>query len=173
MFTGNSFENGDHSDKLLADYLGCPFLGTSTIFQLRFNNEADGRSNTCQIWSHHGVGSGQTMAAPLNKLEKIMSRFPTVDIFTMGHYHRACGYPVDTLIPSFGKHPRLKSQRKILACTGGWLKGYVVGNERAGRPQGTYIEKAAMSPTNLGGIILRVRPVKERNHSYIWTSIEL
>ena len=164
------FEDGGHSDVMLADTLGCPFLGTSTIFQLNLRNKH--RVQHCQIWAHHGEGSGQTMASPLNKLEKMMSGFPTVDIFTMGHYHRACGYPVDGMIPLFGKIPRLKAKRRILACTGGWMKGYVEGNTRAGRPQGTYVEKHLMRPMNMGGVIIRVRPLHKQDHDYLWPTIE-
>ncbi len=165
------FEDGSHSDIIIADALGAPFLGTSTIFQLKFKNRH--RSQVCQIWAHHGEGSGRTMASPLNKLEQIMSGFPSVDIFTMGHYHRACGYPVVGLIPIFGEHPRLKAKRRILACTGGWLKSYVVGNSRAGRPQGTYPEKGMMKPMNLGGVIIRVRPLHKQNYDYLWPTIEV
>ncbi|KKM74107.1 hypothetical protein LCGC14_1403780 [marine sediment metagenome] len=169
------FEDGRTSDTILAEKLRTPFLGTCAIVNLKFRDDAVKGRHTinCQMWVHHGAGSGATMAAPLNKLEKMMSRFPTVDIFLLGHYSRKVGYPVDALVPVFGKHPRLRAKRRILACTGGFMKGYTVGSQRGGRPQGSYVEKAMMSPTNLGGVLIKVRPVHTENEDRLDMNIEL
>jgi len=150
-----NFGGGKTTDTLLAERLGAPFLGTCAITQLCFR----GTHQTCQIWSAHGSGSGAQITSPLNKLERMMSRFPSVDIFLVGHYSRKAGYPVDALVPVFGKNPRLIAKRRILAVTGGFMRGYTVGSRYGGRAQGSYVEKASMPPTNLGAPVIYVRPV--------------
>lgn len=165
-------EDNTTTDTRLAEFLRAPFLGTCAITQLRFKG-AHRNSPPCQIWSHHGAGSGATMASPMNKLEKMMSRFPTVDIFLLAHYTRKVGYPVDALVPVFGKRPHLKAKRRILACTGGFYKGYTVGSTRKGRASGGYVESSMMAPTNLGGVIIKIRPVHTEFEDRLDMNIEL
>lgn len=168
------YQDGTTTDTSLAERLNAPFLGTCAITQIRFPRRgASSGSNSLQIWSHHGQGSGVTMTSPLNKLERMMSRFPSVDIFLLGHYSRKAAYPVDALVPVFGKINKLKAKRRILAVTGGFMKGYNVGSSRGGRAQGSYVEKAMMPPTNLGGIVLRVRPVHSHSEDRIDMNVEL
>ncbi|KKN77091.1 hypothetical protein LCGC14_0364320 [marine sediment metagenome] len=166
------FGGGVTTDTILAQKTKAPFLGTCSIVQLKFN---DGNKHgiKCQIWSHHGEGSGMTMAAPLNKLERMMSRFPTVDIFILGHYSRKAGYPVDALVPVFGKRPKLVAKRRILAVTGGFAKGYEAGSRRNGRAGGSYVEAAMMPPTNLGGVVIYIRPVHSGGESRLDLNISL
>ena len=165
------FDDGKTSDTILAERLGAPFGGTTSLIQVRFKDKS--RALTCQIWATHGQGSGVTMASPVNKLERMMSRFPTVDIFLVGHYSRKVAYPVDALVPIFGKNPRLKAKRRILACTGGFMKGYAVGQRGGGRAQGSYVEKAMLPPTNLGGIMLKIRPVHSDQEDRLDLNVEL
>lgn len=168
------FGGGVTTDTILAKKMDCPFLGTCGIVQVKFKGEGRGvRQVSCQIWAHHGEGSGVTMASPINKLERMMSRFPTVDIFLLGHYSRKVGYPVDALVPKFGKNPRLVAKRRILAVTGGFARGYEVNSRKNGRPGGSYVEKGLMPPTNLGGIVIRARPVHTSNEDRLDLSIEL
>ncbi len=165
------FQDGTMTDVILAERLRAPYLGTCGIVQIKFQTGTI--KQTGQIWIHHGQGSGATMASPLNKLEKMMSRFPTVDVFLLGHFSRKCGYPIDALVPVFGSKPRLVAKRRILACTGGFLKGWNVGSKRNGRPAGGYVEAAAMVPTNLGGVVIRMRPVHTADENRLDLSIEL
>lgn len=167
------FEDGKTSDTILAEKLGAPFGGSCSITQLNFKGDTKGkRSLNCQIYAHHGEGSGRTMAAPLNKLEGLTGRYPTVDIFLIGHYSRKVAYPFDAEIPVFGKKPHMRYKRRILACTGGFMRGYVVGSRRGGRAQGGYVEKGMMSPTNIGGVVIRVRPVHDQYEDRLDMSVE-
>lgn len=164
---------GKDTDDVLAEFLGCPVSDEmgAMITQVKFRHEKyqGRRSMACQVWQWHGEGSGQTMAAPLNKLEKAMGRWQTVDIFLMGHYSRKCGYPVDCLVPVFGKKPHLKAVRRILACTGGFMRGYNVGPGT----QASYVEKSGMNPTNLGGVLIKVRPVHTATEDRLDMNIEV
>lgn len=166
------FGNGT-TDTILAERLKAPFLGTCAITQINFRNDDHKRAVKAQIWSHHGEGSGVTMAGPLNKLEHMMSRFPSVDVFLLGHYSRKAAYPVDALVPVYGKNPRLIAKRRILAITGGFMKGYNVGNRHDGRAQGSYVEKGLMPPTNLGGVVIRMRPVHTEYEDRLDLNVEL
>ena len=167
------FGGGQTTDTRLAAYLGAPFLGTCAITRLRFKQAGGTHVVSCQIWSHHGTGSGETITSPLNKLEKMMARFPTVDIFLLGHYSRKAGYPVDALVPVFGKNPRLIAKRRILAVTGGFMKGYTVGSKQNGRAAGSYVEASMMPPTNLGGVVIYARPVHTESEDRLDLSISL
>lgn len=157
------------TDAELADFLGCPVTGDMGlgVVQIKFKNEKGKRAIKARIWQWHGEGSGQTMAAPLNKLEREMSRWPTIDIFLIGHYSRKVGYPVDCLVPVFGKRPDVKAVRRILACTGGWVQSYTVGS----RP--SYVERAGMPPTNLGGPVIYARPVHAAGGDRLDLSVSL
>lgn len=166
------FEDGQTTDTLLASRLKAPFLGTCAIIQLKFK-QAGVTGITAQIWAHHGEGSSSTMAGPLNKLERMMARFPTVDIFLIGHYSRKAGYPADALIPVFGKKPRLIAKRRILAVTGGFMRGYTANNSRKGRAQGSYVEKSMLPPTNLGGCVIYIRPVHTADENRLDLNISL
>lgn len=167
------FQEGGTTDTIMAERLGAPFLGTCALTQVRFAQDNGRHRVVCQIWSHHGEGSGMTMAAPLNKLERMMSRFPSVDIFLLGHYSRKAGYPVDALVPIYGKIPRLVAKRRILAVCGGFARGYTVGSKRSGRAQGSYVEKAMMPPTNLGAPVIYIRPVHAEHEDRLDMNISL
>ena len=163
----DSPEYGKSTESIMAEFLGCPVAKGAAITQLKFQNKAHRKAITCEIWQHHGSGSGATMTAPLNKLERMMSRFPTVDIFLMGHYTRKAAYPVDVLVPHFGKKPELRSKRRILAVCGSFYRGYEVGKAPS------YVEKAMMPPTNIGGIILYIRPVHTSNEDRLDMTVSL
>jgi hypothetical protein len=160
-------EKGRDTDDVLAEYLRCPVTGVmgAAITELTFRNSRSKRALTCQVWQWHGEGSGQTIAAPCNKLEKAMARWQTVDIFLMGHYSRKVGYPVDCPVPTFGKNPQLRDRRRILACTGGFMRGYQAGGDPS------YVEKAGMHPTNVGGVGVYIRPVHEEHGDRLDLSI--
>lgn len=155
------------TDTLLAEFLGCPVtdeMGIS-ITQLKFKDQPRRQAITAQIWQWHGEGSGQTMAAPLNKLEKAMARWQTVDVFLMGHYSRKVGLPIDCPVPTFGRYPSLRDRRRILACTGGFMRGYGVGTA-------SYVEKAGLNPTNVGGVLVKIRPVHEEHGNRLDMNVE-
>lgn len=154
------FENLDEgyilsSDQILCQDLGAPFLGSCAMIDLRFGKPVDER---CTIWCHHGAGSGLTLAAPLNRLERLVTYFDA-DIYLVGHQHKLVAAPLDRLYTYWRSGEGVVQHRtKLLACTGGFLRGYEVGNRRRGRPQGDYTEKGMYHPTALGGILLTIQP---------------
>ncbi len=165
------YMDGTTTDTRLAEALGCPFLGTSTIFQIRFSRNPDGKGQSipCQIYAHHGERSSMSTSLMTRWMElNLLPHWPTVDIFNVAHCHRAGGVKVEGLIPLFGKHPTIKGKQRLLGVTGGYLKGYVVGHKgENGRPQGNYIERAQMPPVAVGSILQYVTPVHTRRFDYL------
>jgi len=160
------FEDGTDTDTLLAEYLQAPFLGTSCIFQITFKK--GDRHQNCQIYAHHGERSTVSPSLITRWMElNLLPNWPTIDIFNIAHCHQAAAVKKEGLIPMFGEVRDIKGKQRILAVTGGWLEGYVVGNKVGNRPQGTYVEKAQLAPTSIGGITISVTPVHIATHNYL------
>lgn len=161
------FANGETSDTLLAEKLGAPFLGNCAFVRLRFDR---GSSIVCTLWVHHGSGGGQKAASPLYKLENLTPYFDA-DIYLIGHTHKKAAAPISQLY--LNNRGDIKHRKKILACTGSFLKAYTQGSERHGRAQGDYVEKRLLSPATLGGVLLRVRPIRISTGDRLDITVEL
>ena len=174
-----SFNDGTTSDTRLAQALEAPFLGTCAILQVRWDDPWKNAPGTAgkggpspfnpymNIWVHHGRGSGQTQGAPINKLEKLANAWDDIDVFLMGHHHKKGAAKIQKIRPRFsgaphGRH-KLEHRNVILAGTGSYLKGYLVGSQRDGRAGGTYVEQGMMTPVALGGVVIWARPVSEKS----------
>ncbi len=155
-------QDGLTSDQHLAAMLGTKFLGTNANVRLRFNNGT--RRGDINIWAHHGVGTGSTAASVLNRLSRISQGFEA-DIYLMGHLHRKVGEPLDYIVPEYparGGEPFLVHRTRIMACTGSFLKGYMVGHKAGRVPRGTYVEQGMMNPVALGGVLVKITPEWKR-----------
>jgi hypothetical protein len=161
------WSSGATSDTKLAEFLEAPFLGDCAIVNVAFKkekkeaNKLSHRTANLNIWAAHGTGSGQTQAAPLAKLERLAASWEDIDIFLMGHQHKLGAVTVDRNRPVFGPRggkPRIQHRTVRLISTGSFLRGYMVGNTRSGRAQGTYVEKRLLPPTALGGAVIYARP---------------
>jgi hypothetical protein len=159
------FADGTTTDTRLAAALDTHYMGDgAAVSILQFKHQHAGtkrtRNGTAKIWFHHGQGGGQTAGSPLNRLEHIAKTF-YADVYLMAHQHRK----VSTKMPfiDYEAGPRggihFTSRNRILACTGGFLKGYEMGTTNPfGHPASSYVEKAMMTPTALGGVLVFVRP---------------
>lgn len=153
-------EDGTTSDTRIANALGARFLGTCAFVRLIFDNLNRHKLSTT-IWAHHGKGNGMMPHAVLNTLYRVMTHFEA-DIYLMGHTTRKAAVTSPRLV--FDGH-KIRDQKKILAGTGGFTKGYEFESMNlAGRPEGSYVEQALFAPASLGGIIIRVRPVFGNRH---------
>ena len=154
----HEFDSGGTTDTRLAEFLQAPFLGTCAIIRVNFKDVINKRSISANIWGHHGEGSGITAAAPFIKLEKAASFNEGVDVFFMGHYHRAGALLVNKLRVAGLKKPRLRHRTVALVATGSFLRGYMQGSHNHGRPGGGYVEHAMMAPTALGNVVVTLTP---------------
>lgn len=166
------FRDGATTDTMIAQALKAPFLGTCAFVRLKYK-VSQTSSITCTIWCHHGVGSGQKAAAPLNRLENIMPYFDA-DIYLIGHQHKKVATPIDQIYMTRQYPFKLQYRTKIIACTGGYLLGYLQGSTQ-GRPfpRGTYVEKGMRPPVSLGCILLFIRPVHNNHTSRIDLNVGL
>lgn len=155
-FTEGKWKGYDSED-VIADFLGCPVtdeLGAG-ITQVTFKNAEKRHAQKLQVFQWHGGGSASTTTGIIQKVEKIADGWPSADVVLVGHYPLKLGWPKDYPVPHFGKRPFLRDRRRIFASTGGFCRGYTVGGGA------TYAEKGGMRPNNIGGVLIRIRPVHE------------
>lgn len=165
----HKFQSGVTTDQILADKLHTKFLGSNAYVRLRFMNHQN--PGDVLIWCHHGVGTGSTSASVLNRLGRISQAF-AADIYLMGHLHRKVAEPIDYTFPVYpprGGEPVLVHRTRIMACTGSFLKGYVVGSREGLTPRGTYVEQKMLNPVALGGVVITIVPRwKDTKHGDLW-----
>lgn len=156
------YDDKSTTDTRLAAYLAAPHLGDSAIVHLLLPQAGHKKAPMARIWAAHGNGNG----APGRSLAKIeqtgMRITDNADAYIMGHMHKAETTKVQR-IGSFGGErggkPQMTARDIVLACTGSFLRGYVEGSRRGGRAQGSYVEKALMSPVALGAVWISFKPV--------------
>jgi len=150
------FDDGATSDQYLCQYLKAPFLGTCASVQVRFGNDHR-KSITCEVWAHHGFGSGSTRGAILNRLAKAMMMYEA-DIYLMGHQHQITTDKPDRLYTTRALNPRLIAKQRLLVATGSFMAGYKQGSRYAGRPHGSYVEARGLQPSAIGAPLITARP---------------
>ena len=156
-------QDGTTSDQRFASFLKAPFLGTCAYINLTFkpNNKSHGRPKVL-IWAHHGRSGGKLLSSPLNQLEHVVRGFDA-DIYLLGHHHKAVAGKLARMYAQFNTTVGyLKNKEMIIACTGSFLKGFMEGVKRDGRPGGLYPEAAMMNPLALGVIKLWIRPTYKK-----------
>jgi hypothetical protein len=164
-----SYSSGDTSDTRLCDYLKAPFLGSSAMVQVKFECSAGSghfKDASFIIWAAHGRGGGKLQSAPLNFLENIVKGFDA-DVYLMGHMHKQSIARMQRLVGEFGVRSKLRHKDIIMACTGGYLKGYMAGSQRHGRAGGGYVERGLLNPVSLGGIKINARPVINEGYTSV------
>ena len=152
----HEYRTGETSDMELCELLEAPHLGSCAYVRLHFSKDSR-ESGDVLIWAHHGTGAGQMAGAVLRKLQTVAGRWPG-DIFLMGHAHTKESTIIDRPAPVWNKPYRLVHRSLVLACTGGFLKGYVVGSRSGKVPRGTYVEQGMMPPVALGGQLIKIEP---------------
>jgi hypothetical protein len=151
-------QDGSTSDTRLAKYLGCPFLGTAAYIRVAFESKSHVVKPGFTIWLHHGRGGGKLLSTPLNQLEHVIKGFEA-DVYLVGHHHKANAARHSRIYPKFGaKRGWLEHRDVFLATTGSFLKGYLEGHKKEGRPGGLYPERGMMNPVSLGNVIIWARP---------------
>jgi hypothetical protein len=155
----HEYRDGTTTDQDLANRLDAPFLGTCAFVRLVLTMSGSRRGNVT-VWCHHGVGGGVTLGAPLNKLERLLASWEA-DIYLIGHHHKKVAGPIDRVEAVWNGNrgkPGLVHRTKVIACTGGFLKGYAAGDRQGKIPRGGYVEQKMLNPVALGGILLKIRP---------------
>lgn len=151
-------QDGTTTDTRLAQYLKCPFLGTSAYVNVTVALPNKRGNQEITLWAHHGRGGGSLIGSPLNKLEQVVKGFDA-HVYLMGHTHKVGAAPVHRVYPYFyGGKGTLHHKKLYLVSTGSFLKGYVEGHRKNGRAGGLYPEDAMMNPLALGSARIWLRP---------------
>ena len=146
------FQDGTTTDNRLSNFLGCPWLDACGIIQVRFTPPTNHvKTPSFRMFLHHGKGSGQMQAAPLNLLERFAGSWEGVDVFLMGHQHKKVAAKLRRLYPEFGAHARLRHRNLIIGCTGSFLQSYEGGG-------GGYAERGMLGALAMGGLVIWARP---------------
>lgn len=167
------FEDGTTSDTRLCQFLKAPFLGTCGYLGLKFQDRTQVRER-CNIWCHHGIGSARTLSGSLSFLERLPIFFPQADIILMGHRHVCLGVkaPGGVYVHWDADPPRVDHRERILGFTGSFHRGYMQGYKQRGRASGTYVERALYPPASLGGMFIRINPIKRHDHYSLKLNVE-
>ena len=150
----HQYLDGTTSDQHLCRLLDAPFLGTSTLLSVRLDMPEENKGCDVLVFAHHGAarGGARKQGGKLHRLEDLLS-WIEADIYLMGHDHSKVNAPMDRLYRTQGGH--LYHRTKIMARTGGWLRGYA-GKRAvdlgipAAKSRGSYVEQGAMGPSSLG-----------------------
>ena len=166
------FEDGTTSDTRIAQALKAPYLGTCAMLNFSFRRTV-GSSISYKIFCHHGNGNGIMPYSPLNKLYHVMHSWEA-DCYLIGHQHKTPIIKAPRIYMNDMPPYKLISKKRILAGTGGFFEGYHVGSKAVGtnRPEGSYVEKALMSPVSIGGINIKITPIHTETRDYFDHRVE-
>lgn len=154
------FEDGSIPEDYIAERLDTELLGDCAMLAMDFGK----RYKPAWIWAHHGAGGGLTPGVALNRLAHISRGF-YADVYLMGHVHKTTAAPVPWMYGELDakRQAHLEGTKRYLMSVGGFLKGYAEGSvDLTGRPAGSYIEKAMMTPNALGTAVIKFRPINGR-----------
>ena len=155
------FEDATIPEDIIAQRLDTTVLGDCAMLAMDFGK----RYKPAWIWCHHGAGGGLTPGVALNRLAHISRGF-YADVYLMGHVHKTTAAPVPWMygeLQGANREAHLEGSKRYLMSVGGFLKGYAEGStDPTGRPAGSYVEKAMMTPNALGTAVIKFRPIKGR-----------
>ncbi len=159
LIEGNHFavlSNGNiTTTQLLAEKLGCKYLGCSAFIRLSAKRGTSENSHCClDIWAHHGKGASRLTGGSLNAVEQ-MVMIADSDIYLMGHDHRKSVAIRNKLVLQGRTNTLLANKKILMARTGSFLKGYVPDAP-------SYIAKAQLTPTDLGVVKIELTPRRNR-----------
>lgn len=150
----HTYETGISTDNELCGWLEAPFLGTCGYVRILAMHKRS-RLVSFTIWCHHGAGGGQSTGSPLLKLERQANHWDA-DLFLIGHQSKLVSAPIERIYPIWdGPIPHLAHRKIMLACTGSFSRGYMVGTKQGAEPAGDYVEQKMLTPTALGAITVR------------------
>ena len=165
MLTGHhmyEFGDGTTSDTRLASFLQTKFMGDgAAVSILQFKHPTAHLNRAlAKIWFHHGRGSSRIAGGSLRMLDYISNSF-FADVYLMGHQHKKETAKKPWIDYDVGPNGEIhwRARNRVLATTGGFLKGYEMNtHDPKGLPAASYVEKAMLTPTALGGVTIYIRP---------------
>lgn len=142
-----------NTDQDIAQFLGCPYLGTGTaVVSYKFR----GAGSPLRLYARHGEGSGQSFAAPLNQLERQMRAF-NAHIYLIGHHHKLTAAAAVKLDEAPEAETQLAATDSRLVAAGSWLRGFVPNEV-------SYAEAGMMVPLAVGAPVIHAN--RRKNGTY-------
>lgn len=161
------FSDGTTGDMLLANKLGCRYLGVCAAVRLTFITTG-GEHMAIDIFAHHGRGAGITTGGRMNSVEK-MAAVCTADIYLMGDNHARGVLPLGEKIGLFHSSRSglmLRAKRSWIGRTGSFLRGYVPG-------ESSYIVDRCLPPSTLGWIEFHLTPRRPGGDDDRYSTVEI
>lgn len=144
------FASGLTTDTMLADNIKTRYLGVNSFIRLSYKY-GKAKRMAIDICAHHGLGGGRTCGSSINKLQTMANSF-NADILLQGHDHNRCVDYINRL--ELSQVGNLRNRKILLARTGSFLKSYENGKS-------CYAVDAMYSPSDLGGLIIKVSPFRD------------
>lgn len=140
--------NGTDPMKRLCQRLDCKYLGYSGLLRLLFRQKAGGGRKVVIRYHHGWGGSSRTQGADLTKYSKDIKHWEA-DVFLYGHVHRR----QSDRIPRIGLvGEQMVAKPKLVGICGTYLRTYLKTTSS------TYSEIKGYPPTEIGGIMLEIKP---------------
>jgi hypothetical protein len=159
----HEYQSRETTDTKLATFVNAPYLGDCAAVILDLVGRGGRDSREVVMWAAHGSGGASSEGGLINKLDRVATDFDA-DLFLMAHFHRRFSVPRMRIgWERWGRKHRMIERPIRLVGTGGYLKGYVDGRERLGRPEGTYVEKRLLRPIAQGGLFIHIEPRRNRD----------
>ena len=162
------FQNGTTSTQLLAELLGCKYLGVSSFIRLSLRAPQATKLGRFKvdIWAHHGKAGGRLPGATINSVGRMMD-IAEADVYICGHDHQKGVVSVSKLkLVDGDEGPILKHRKVLLVRSGAFLKGYEDGYP-------SYVADAAMRPSDHGVTKITIALKRERTGGLNRTHVDL
>lgn len=152
-----TYASGITSTQELCEKLGVPYLHKTAYIRLVFGNaqkRLKDNHGSCRAWTmlihaQHGDGGASFVHSDMPNLASKTAPFWEADLFLRGHSTKKwhASYPVIKMTES--NEPRLYETHKHMVNTGGFMRGYIQGED-------TYVSKKNMPPAALGYVVVHL-----------------
>lgn len=163
------FDDGTTGDHMLADALGCKFLGVAAFIRVVFEWPGSAtRRASIDIFAHHGAGTGQKPHTSLGAVAR-MAEWAEADIVLQGHDHKRGALPLNPILMlSQNNNGELyvKERQRWVGRTGSYLKAYVDG-------EAGYNVDAGRGPCSLGHIQFLLTPTRDASGGHDRLSVKI
>lgn len=133
-------ESGYSYVMVMAESLGVPYLGHTTLYRLSFQRNNSQERSKLDIYATHGHFSGATVGGKITKLDKVAKDFDA-DVYMMGHVHDIVAYTRPQI--RLNHKGELSERRQAFLVTGSFMRTYQEGHMGYGEP-------SMYSPTKIG-----------------------
>jgi predicted phosphodiesterase len=133
---------GETNTQFLCTWLGTQYLGDIALGRIELPHQLG-----LDLAVFHGKGS-----PGLNARKKVGANFPQAEVVLTGHSHDKIVGCDQGLVLDPTSADGVRAVKRYYVGTGSFMRGYVPG-----RASGSYIEKAALQPSELGVAVVEVK----------------